>query len=240
MHSLKIIYQDENLVAINKPNGLLVHPSSIAARETEFANRMLEEQLGQKVFTVHRLDRPTSGILLFALDIPTAQKMNQVFVDGLAKKDYLAVVRGFTAEQATIDYALRTDKDAPAKEAVTKYHTLARTELPIAVSRYPSSRYSLVHAMPLTGRMHQIRKHFAHIRHYIIGDKTHGDWRHNTMFAENFNAPTMLLHAFRLQFPHPNKLEIVTINASPPDTYHNVLQSLQWISIWQDFLNIHN
>ncbi len=240
MQTLEIIYQDLHLVAINKPNGLLVHPSSIAARETAFANKLLEAQLGQKVYTVHRLDRPTSGILLFALDAATAQKMNQIFLDGLASKDYLAVVRGYTNEQDTIDYALRADKDAPAKEAVTKYRTIAKVELPIAVSRYPQSRYSLVHAMPLTGRMHQIRKHFAHIRHYIIGDKTHGDWRHNQMFADNFESPNMLLHAFRLRFPHPYKLEMLDIYASLPTIYYNVIQSMNWVNEWKVYEENYN
>jgi tRNA pseudouridine65 synthase len=228
---LEIIYEDAHYVAINKPNGLLVHRTRIAEEKKEFALQLLRDQLGYHVYTVHRLDRGTSGVLLFAKTAEAATPVMKAFEEREPDKTYFAIVRGYSPEAATIDNPIRPDKDHQHKapqDAVTHYTRLATVELPIPVGRYQTSRYSLVKIKPETGRMHQIRKHFAHIRHYIIGDKRHGDWRHNKMFLEALQSPYLLLHAAELQFRHPITGERVSIKAQMPDNILRLCLQFDW------------
>ncbi len=214
--SLPILYQDDALVAINKPHGLLVHRSPLAADASEFAVQLLRDQLGQRVYPVHRLDRKTGGVLLFALTEALNAAMQQQFMNGQIKKSYLAIVRGYTPDTLTIDYPLRRDDGNGAgilQEAVTHLTTRQRTEIPLPFGRHETSRYSLVELTPETGRMHQLRKHMAHILHPIIGDRPHGCNKQNRLFLEKFVMNTMLLHAQQLRFQHPLTNETVRISA---------------------------
>ncbi|MCK5120986.1 MAG: pseudouridylate synthase, partial [Methylococcales bacterium] len=159
---MEILYQDDYLVAINKPAGLLVHRSNIDRHETRFAVQLLRDQIGKKVFPVHRLDKPTAGVLIFALDSETAREMMESFASKSIEKQYLAVVRGYTLESDIIDYPLKeqldkmtdakANQDKAAQDAITHYQRLNTVELPYAVGRYPSSRYSLLSLSPKTGR----------------------------------------------------------------------------------------
>lgn len=228
---LNIIYEDEQFIAINKPNGLLVHRTRIAEEKKEFALQMLRDQLGYHVFTVHRLDRGTSGVLLFAKSADAATPLTKAFEDKQVEKVYYAIVRGYTPEEATIDNPIKPDKDHKHKapqDAVTHYSRLATVELPIPVGRYQTSRYSLVRVIPETGRMHQIRKHFAHARHYIIGDKRHGDWRHNKMFLEELESPFLLLHASSISFSHPYTGKRIEIKADMPENMKKLCNRFEW------------
>ncbi|RAU83196.1 pseudouridine synthase [Pontibacter arcticus] len=228
---LDILFEDQHYVAIHKPNGLLVHRTRIAEEKKAFALQLLRDQLGQRVYPVHRLDRGTSGILLFAKDPEALALLSTQFESKQVHKVYLAIVRGYTPASGIIDSPIRPDKDhahKEAQEALTKYKQLAIIELPIPVGRYQTARYSLVEVYPETGRMHQIRKHFAHIRHYIIGDKKHGDWRHNKMFLEELDSPTMLLHSAELGFEHPYTLQPVKIKAAIPDQMKAVCERFNW------------
>jgi tRNA pseudouridine65 synthase len=210
---LSIIYQDEYLVAINKPSGLLVHRSLLDKHETQFAVQLLRDQIGQYVFPVHRLDRPTSGVLVFALSADIARKLGEQFANQIIEKTYLAIVRGHIADKGEIDYALKekldkiADKmakiDKPAQEAVTLFNRLDKFELPFAVSKYASARYSLVRLSPKTGRKHQLRRHLAHINHPIVGDTTHGDGKHNTFIRQQFNFNQLALTCKSMQITHP-------------------------------------
>ncbi|KAA0993865.1 pseudouridylate synthase [Dyadobacter sp. UC 10] len=202
MSTLPILYQDEYLVAINKPHGMLVHRTQLAADSDQFAVQILRDQLGQRVYPVHRLDRKTSGVLLFALSEEINSLMQQQFQNGLVKKTYQAIVRGFTPDSCEIDYPLKRD-DGTVQEAFTAFKTLQRTEVPFQTGAHPTSRYSLVELKPTTGRMHQLRKHMAHIMHPIIGDRPHGCNKQNRFFKEKFGMETMLLHAMDIQFNHP-------------------------------------
>jgi len=199
---LEILYQDDRLVAINKPHGLLVHKSPIAADASEFAVQLLRDQLGKKVFPVHRLDRKTAGVLLFALDSEMNSCMQTAFMERKVNKTYQALVRGYTPDSGTIDYPL-VDERGRSHAAITHYTTLERYEIPVPFGKFQTSRYSLVEVKPETGRMHQIRKHFAHILHPIIGDRPHGCNKQNKLFLERWNMNTMLLHAKELRFEHP-------------------------------------
>jgi tRNA pseudouridine65 synthase len=228
---LEIIYDDAHYVAINKPNGLLVHRTRIAEEKKEFALQLLRDQLGYRLYPLHRLDRATSGVLLFAKTPEAAGPLVQAFTERQPDKTYFAIVRGYAPEEGTIDSPIRPDKDhlhKAAQEALTHFTRLATVELPIAVGRYPTARYSLVRIKPETGRMHQIRKHFAHLRHYIIGDTRHGDWRHNRMFGERLSSPFLLLHAAALAFEHPFTRAPVEIKAQMPAPMRRLCQSFSW------------
>jgi tRNA pseudouridine65 synthase len=210
---LSIIYQDQYLVAINKPSGLLVHRSMLDKHETQFAVQLLRDQIGQHVFPVHRLDRPTSGVLVFALSADIARKLAQQFTAQTINKTYLAIVRGHIKEEGKIDYALKekldkiADKmakqDKLAQEAVTFFNCLDKFELPFAVSKYASARYSLVQLTPQTGRKHQLRRHLAHINHPIVGDVAHGDGKHNAFIREQFNFNPLALTCKSMLLSHP-------------------------------------
>ncbi|TSD66496.1 pseudouridylate synthase [Inquilinus sp. KBS0705] len=224
---LDILYQDDNLIAINKPHGLLVHRSSIAADAEEFALQILRDQVGKKVNPVHRIDRKTGGVLLFAFDKPTEIAMQQAFMENRVNKKYLAIVRGYTPDAEEINYPLRKE-NGTLQDALTRYTTLKHAELQVAYGSHPTSRYSLVQAVPQTGRMHQLRKHFAHIFHPIIGDRTHGCNKQNKLFKETWEMETMLLHAEELSFTHPVTKTTVTINAPFQPEFLRVMEIMSW------------
>ena len=233
--SLDIIYQDEFMVAIAKPPGLLVHRSPIDRHEKRFAVQLLRDQIGQHVFPVHRLDRPTSGVLLFALSADVARLLNQQFANQQIDKTYFAIVRGYSPSDGVIDYALKekldkiadkmADQDKPAQEALTSYQTLRKFELPFAVSKYPSARYSLVKLQPKTGRKHQLRRHMAHINHPIVGDTTHGDGKHNKFVREQYDFCSLALTCFSMEVRHPV-------------TLHQVVLKCEFDTNMMDLLNI--
>lgn len=215
------------MVAINKPHGLLVHRTKIADNVSEFALQLLRNQLGVKVYPCHRLDRKTSGVLLFALDETTNSLMQKKFADGIVQKKYLAIVRGYTNEKGIIEYPLKNN-NSKEQEAVTAYKTLERTELDISFSGQSTSRYSLVEVEPSTGRMHQIRKHFAHIFHPIIGDRPHGCNKQNRLFKEKWNMISMMLHARYLSFDHPINEKNINIEAKVSSEFCRTLEFLKF------------
>jgi len=220
---LRILYQDENLVAVDKPAGMLVHRSPIS-RDRVFVLQTLRDQLGQRVFPVHRLDRATSGVLLFGLDPVTARALVTQFQQQSVEKRYLAVARGWVDESGCIDHPVADEEgNGVPQAAVTRYQRLARIELPFAVDRYPSARYSLVAVEPLTGRRQQIRKHFKHISHHLIGDTTHGNGRHNRFFRERYAVDRLLLMAERLRVTHPASGKPLDLAAPPDPQWQTVL-----------------
>jgi tRNA pseudouridine65 synthase len=235
---LEILYQDEYLVAINKPSGLLVHKSPIDKHETQFALQMVRDQIGQYVYPIHRLDKPTSGVLLFALDAQMAQTMSLLFRSSQVHKEYIAVVRGFTEDESLIDYPLKQMLDTKeqkkkgitkeVQEAQTAYKRMATVELPFPVSRYPVARYSLVKLFPKTGRKHQLRRHMKHIFHPIVGDTKHGRGEHNTLFRENYECYRLLLHSNRISFTHPVRKEKLVIDATLDDTWKRLFKGFGW------------
>jgi tRNA pseudouridine65 synthase len=236
-----VLYQDEHLIAVNKPAGWLVHRSWLDRHETKFVMQTVRDQIGQHVFTVHRLDRPTSGVLLMALSSDVARMLSQQFERHQVQKTYHAVVRGYVLEEGTIDYALTeeldkladkyADPDKCPKSAVSHYRPLATVEMPVAIGRYTTSRYSLVELKPETGRKHQLRRHMVHIRHPIIGDTAHGDLRQNRGMAQHFSCPRLMLHASHLQLNHPVTAEKLTISAPWDDTWQGVMSQFGWLDV---------
>lgn len=229
---LTVLHRDDYLVAVDKPPGLLVHRTRIADAET-FALQALRDQLGRRVHTVHRLDRPTSGVLVFALTAEAARLLSAQFEAQHVAKRYLAVVRGWPPAAGDIDRPL-DDPEASVpgqrapRAALTQYRRLATVELPVAVTRYPTSRYALMEVQPRSGRRHQIRRHFLHIRHPIVGDTTHGEGRHNRFFRERFGLHRLLLHAWRLSFRHPLSGLPVDLEAPLDAQWDRLLAELGW------------
>ena len=235
---LEILYQDTYIVAINKPSGLLVHKSPIDKHETRFALQELRNQIGQYVYPVHRLDKPTSGVLLFALSKEIAQKMGEAFRNNEIKKEYIAVVRGYVDDNGVIDHPLKEMLDSRVQkergitkeeqEAQTEYECLERVELPYEVSHYPVARYSLVKLKPQTGRKHQLRRHMKHIHHPMIGDTKHGRGEHNKLFREKFDCHRLLLHAVKISFIHPVDKQYITINANIDFVLRKLFKTFKW------------
>ena len=235
---LEILYRDEYLVAVSKPPGLLVHRSPIDRHETRFALQEVRDQIGAYVYAVHRLDKPTSGVLLFALNAEVAKSMSDLFRSHEVQKTYLAVVRGYTQANAHIEHPLKQMLDTKAQkargvtkeqqEAETFYERLATVELPYPVSRYPVARYSLVKLLPKTGRKHQLRRHMKHIFHPIVGDTKHGRGEHNRLFRERFNVHRLLLHAYSIRFIHPVTREELLIEAPLDGVFEKLFQTFGW------------
>lgn len=236
--TLEIIYRDEHFVVINKPAGLLVHRSPIDRHETRFALQILRDQIGQRVYPVHRLDKPTAGALLFALSADSARLAAEAFADRKVSKHYLTVVRGHCPEQGRIDHPLsfKADKIADrdrlkereAQTAVTDYQRLATIELDVTVDRYPQTRYSLVHLQPLTGRKHQLRRHMKHLGYPMIGDAKYGKGVHNRYFAEQLQIPGLLLHAFALHWQHPYSGETISSSAALDSRFIALIERFEW------------
>ncbi|MEO9383230.1 tRNA pseudouridine(65) synthase TruC [Chromobacterium phragmitis] len=235
---LQILYRDDLLIAIHKPSNLLVHRTELDRHETRFAIQMLRDQIGRRVYPVHRLDKGTSGALLFALDKDVGRELSWQFERQQVEKRYLAVVRGHADDAGHIDHPLSRRPDdlewigekvetAP-QPAVTDYRTLARVELPIMVERYPTSRYSLLELAPLTGRRHQLRRHLKHIAHPIIGDSTYGKGRHNRMFADELDCRRMLLACVEMRLTHPANGEPLRLACPLERNFTALLARLDW------------
>jgi tRNA pseudouridine65 synthase len=235
--SLDIIHQDNFMVAIHKPAGLLVHKSPIDKYETRYAMKILRDQIGQWVYPVHRLDKPTSGILLFALHPDIANQISESFEKHQVEKTYRAIVRGYSPASGTIDHALKeiavfkhlqkiVEQKKP-QEAVTFFSTISKFELPYSDGRFPTSRYSLMELKPKTGRKHQLRRHLKHISHPIIGDVKYGKGSHNRLFQEKFDSNRLLLAATELSFTHPVTNKKITLKCTPEGSFRNTLHKLQ-------------
>ncbi len=225
---LEILYRDEHYCAVYKPAGMLVHRSMLTPARTVVL-QCLRDQLGRRVYPVHRLDRPTAGILIFGLTPEAARELAGCFERRQVSKDYLAVVRGYCEPQGVVDYPLSDPETGKYDQpAVTEYSRLATVELPIPVARYQTARYSLLRARPLTGRRHQLRKHFAHLRHPIIGDTTHGVGEQNRLFRDHLSCHRLLLLANGLRFRHPFSGAEVAIDTGPDADLAQLFTRLGW------------
>lgn len=227
---LKVLHIDAHLVAIDKPAGLLVHRTALDAHERRFAMQMLRDQLGAQVWPVHRLDKGSSGVLLFALNADVARVLCAAFEQGQMDKRYQALVRGWPTETGgTIDHALARDPERASEGQVllasrTDWRMLARVEWPFATdAHFSSSRYALLEARPHSGRRHQIRRHFKHIAHPIVGDATHGKGAHNRAVARFLGLQRLWLHALELRFTHPVTGASLLLGAAPGPEWDRLL-----------------
>ena len=207
---VSVLFRDEYLLAVNKPSGLLVHRGW--GRDSIVLTDLVKEMLGVKVVhPLHRLDRGTSGVVLFALDARTARRMGPGFEDGSVEKHYLALVRGETQKEGIIDHPIPRTEGGPRVEAITNYRRLAIAEI-------EPRHVSWVEAIPRTGRLHQVRRHLKHISHPVIGDANYGKGAINREMAERWGLKRLALHARSLSLTHPKTgEEIVFTSPVPPD-----------------------
>jgi len=222
-------------VAVDKPPGLLVHRTGLDAGETQFALQLLRDQLGRPVWPAHRLDKGTSGVLLFALDADTACLLGQAFeAPDAVQKSYRAAVRGWPSESGLIDHPLKrmADDSRPGRDEVqdaqTRYRTLGHYELPLPQGNFPTMRCALVELQPLSGRRHQLRRHLKHIAHPVIGDATYGKGRHNRLFQALFGCQRLLLACVELRLRHPVSGEALTITAPLAAEFAEVVRQMGW------------
>nr|WP_232528993.1 pseudouridine synthase [Stenotrophomonas acidaminiphila] len=227
--ALPVLYADDWLAVVDKPAGLMVHDSKLARGEDDFLADRLREQLGRPIFLIHRLDRATSGCLLLAFDRETASALGKALMAGDVGKDYLAVCRGWPAEEAfSVDHDLDGGPGKPLKKpAVTHFQKLLSGELPVPSNGFPTSRYALLRCQPQTGRFRQIRRHLKHVFHHLIGDTSHGDGRHNRTFRMH-GVHRMLLHAVRLSFPHPHDGRRIEVSAPLDAEFRKAFALLGW------------
>lgn len=225
---LPVLHADAHCVAVDKPPGLLVHRTALDAHDDRNALDLLQARRGEALWTVHRLDKGTSGVLVFARSAAAAAALGEAFREGSVKKRYLALVRGWPADAGEVDHPLARDPERPSAgqpllPAATRFRTLARHEWPFADGRHPTSRYALVEAEPDHGRRHQIRRHFKHIAHPLVGDSTHGKGAHNRAVAAWLGVQRLWLHALRIELPAFDGGAPVAVEA-PPGPEWQVLQ----------------
>jgi tRNA pseudouridine65 synthase len=200
---LEILYRDDDLVAVNKPSGMPVHRGW--ARDGVPALQAVRDQIGCHVFPVHRLDRATSGVLLFALSGEVAHLVQEQLEAHQVEKRYLALCRGCDPALVRVDHPLAKDEGAEPRPAVTDFKLLGTFE-----------RYGLFEARPLTGRLHQIRRHLKHASHPIIGDTRYGKGEHNRLFRERFGFNRLALHASDLTLRQPRTGALLHLHAPLP------------------------
>ncbi|WP_370746731.1 pseudouridine synthase [Parasutterella sp.] len=234
MTVLKILYQDEDLVIVSKPEKMLTHRTEIANGDTEFALQLLRDQIGRRVSPVYRLDRGTSGILMFGLNSEVISALNQQTHETFHKR-YYAVVRGWTPENIEIRHALKPPVDpylrvqkTEAQDALSYLHRVAEAEVPVPSGKFDTTRLSLVLLELATGRRHQLRRHLKHLAHPIIGDATYGKGPLNRALAEYFGGDRLLLHCGRISFIHPRTQQQITIEDQPSGLMRQVIDRLGW------------
>lgn len=227
--SIEIVFEDDDLLAVNKPAGLLVHRSAIAADETDFLLERLQQQTGSTLLLAHRLDRATSGLVVLAKSREGAADLGRQFMARSVRKRYLAVVRGWPEAEGVVDYPLPDVRErSPRKPALTRWRVLATTTVPIALGKYPEQRYALLEVAPETGRYRQIRKHLHHVSHHVIGDTSHGRGDHNRLWRQHFAMHRMLLHAWRLELSHPVSGAPLRLQAPLDEAWRGAVNRFDW------------
>jgi tRNA pseudouridine65 synthase len=228
--NFRILYQDDFFLAIDKPAGFHVHPPEDSTHKISNLYNclyLLKRQTGRYLYPVHRIDRATSGVLLFALQSETAKFLCQLFQKQTISKTYFCVVRGWTPESGEIDHPLKSETDPSLRiPALTHYRRIATLELPEAIGKYTSARYSLLRVEPQSGRKHQIRRHFAHLSYPLIGDTIYGNGEHNRFFREKLNIPKLLLKAYQISFIHPHTDLVVSIKSRWNKPWHQIFDLL--------------
>lgn len=227
---LDLLFMDADLVAVNKPPGLAVHRSRLVGDDDDYLMDRLRLQVEGRLHAVHRLDRATSGVLLVARSSEVAAELGRQAMARTMDKTYLAVVRGWPAEQGEIDYPLTgSSLRGEAKPALTRWRRLATVEVPISQGRYPQQRYSLLEVRPETGRYRQIRRHFHHVSHHLLGDTSHGRGDHNRLIRQHYGVHRLLLHALRLGVVHPVTGQLLALEAPLDAAWQRLLGAFGWL-----------
>jgi tRNA pseudouridine65 synthase len=234
---LQILYRDEHYVAVFKPAGLIVHRSKLTLPHEPVLMQALRDQIGQFLYPVHRLDRPTAGLVIFGLSRPSAGRLGQLFIDRQVDKYYQALVRGFVEPEFSINRPLRekfgeewepgSTENNPLQNAETHFRRIEQFEAPWPTPEFESTRYSLLEIKPVTGRWHQIRRHLNHVAKPVIGDHRHGDHRYNQLVYNRSGVYRMLLTALRVDFRHPFTGEMLAITTGRGSQFDHVIDQLR-------------
>lgn len=221
---LEALHVDEALIVLAKPSGIVVHPGSSGDElEHTLVGRLRRADIGA-IHNVHRLDRGTSGVLVFARDPESARKLAQAFAEGRVRKSYLALVRGRAPDEAAIDHAIPKNEGGPKVPAQSTMRRLATVEL--VGSPLRETRYSWVEVFPETGRFHQVRRHLKHLGHPVIGDAVYGRGEHNRYLRERVGLDRLVLHASWLELAHPASGDVVRFGARLPEGLASALLRL--------------
>lgn len=224
-----ILYSDEHIVVVDKPAGIPVHRSRLVNDGDVYLIDQVRALVDGPLHLIHRLDRATSGVLLIGRNAEVAGTLGRQFMQRDVEKTYFAVCRGWPEEIGEIDYPLPgVRENSDRKPALTRWKRLATIEVPIPINRYPQQRYALIEVSPETGRYRQIRRHFAHLRHPLIGDTSHGRTEHNRLFKQYYSVHRLLLHAWRLRFDHPVETRRMSIEAPLDAEFAGLLQRFNW------------
>ncbi|WP_395681334.1 pseudouridine synthase [Dokdonella sp.] len=227
---LELLHTDVDLLAVNKPAALAVHRSRLVGTDDDYLMDRLRLQVEGPLHAVHRLDRATSGVLLVARHSAAAAELGRQLMARTVGKSYLAAVRGWPAEQGEIDYPLSgSSLRGEAKPALTRWRRLATIEVPIAQGRYPQQRYALLEVSPETGRYRQIRRHFHHVSHHLLGDTSHGRGDHNRLIRQHYGVHRLLLHAWRITVRHPATGESLQLEAPLDAAWQRLLAAFGWL-----------
>ncbi|MEO6690693.1 MAG: pseudouridine synthase [Dokdonella sp.] len=226
---LELLYLDEDVLAVNKPAGIAVHRSHLVGADEDYLMDRLRLQVDGRLHAVHRLDRATSGVLLVARSKEMAAELGRQMMARTVEKTYLAVVRGWPAEEGEIDYPLSgSSLRGEAKPALTRWRRLATIEIPIAQGRYEQQRYALLEVSPETGRYRQIRRHFHHVSHHLLGDTSHGRGDHNRLIRQHYGVHRLLLHASQLRVQHPATQQPMQLQAPLDRAWLRLLEAFHW------------
>jgi tRNA pseudouridine65 synthase len=212
---IDLLFVDEHVVVANKPSGLVVHRGW--GHDRDVALFRVRDAIGAWVHPTHRLDRGTSGALVFARSREIAATLMRAFEEHAVEKHYLALVRGVAPEEGIVDHPVPKSEDGPRVPARTRFKRVASS---------PVDRCSLVWAMPETGRLHQIRRHLRHIDHPLVGDVRHGSGVINRHYRATYDLHRLALHATRIAFEHPLSHERVVVDAPMPDDMGRALDAL--------------
>ena len=226
---LEILFEDQYIIVVNKPNNVLIHYSHYARNiKDDTLIDLIEKQFDKRFYPLHRLDRKTSGVIIFAKEKEYIPLFQDLFLTDAIQKTYWGIVRGFSPSEGTIESPVKNPDTKAYKEALTHYKTLASITLDIPVHPYPQSRYSLIELKPKTGRMHQLRIHLNKISHPLVGDYKYGDRFHNRMYVQNYDCHNLFLHASELQFVHPYTKKELIIKASINANWKKVMNEFGW------------
>ncbi|SMF06995.1 pseudouridine synthase [Pseudobacteriovorax antillogorgiicola] len=219
---IPILKETKDLIAIQKPSGYLVHRSPLDQEKERLILQLLRRKLGYHLYPVHRLDKPTSGVLVLAKSSEAASEMGELFRSHQVKKIYHALVRGWLAEPLLLDYPLKHPDTGAIQECQTRFETVAEYTLPFPIDRFPEARYSLLQIEPKHGRRHQIRRHLKHLGHPIIGDTKYGKGNHNRLFRDQLGWQRLLLHCSELSFPWQGQ-ELTITSYDQKESWHRSL-----------------
>jgi tRNA pseudouridine65 synthase len=214
MDELPVLFEDDALVAVEKPSGAVVHRTR-GAEDAPILASMLKQQLNQRVFPVHRLDRQTSGVIIFAKSSEVASILGADIREQRWRKRYVGLCRGPLMDSVVVDHPVPEDQARrPARTDIDPLETFC-------------DRYTLVRARPHTGRRHQLRYHFKHLRHPLVGDTTYGQGAINRFFRQTFGLQRLFLHAERLELSHPQRHTLLTLDSPLPPDLEQVLTQLR-------------